>query len=291
MRAPRSVLPIVLMGCVLAVAGLSTIVEAGMGMAVSPSRFRFKKTAGETASGKVLIQNKGTYTIRVTTEVTDMMNRKDERGESIRDEVPAGTTPYSCAKWIQLVEAEGMLIEPGESATLPFVVSPPPDVESGGYAAYLFFFGGPASIPEPTDTGLPALRMITVPRLGVTIMYEVEGAISRTGELVNLTFTAPTSTEPLRLRYEFKNTGNADIILDGSFHILDAEGNLIGRGGLESLKTFPGDEGVRETQWKGGIPPGHYTLLVTFELGPNATEAIVRELEFDVLETDAVPPT
>jgi len=283
MRTQRWVASVFLVWGMLACIGFAAVAEAGMGMAVAPSHFRFRQMAGETASGKVRVDNKAHYPIQVTTEVTDMLNRRNAQGGLTRDEAPTGTTPYSCARWIQLVQGAGTIIQPGGSATVEFLVSPPPDVESGSYAAFLFFLGTPASMAEPEDTGLPQVRVVTVPRLGVSVFFEVEGAIRRTGELLNLEYTVPTSTQPLSFRYEFKNTGNADIRLTGSFHILDAEGNLVGKGGTVTLHTFPGGGGIGETSWKGEILPGHYTLLVTFELGPNATEAIVRELEFDVL--------
>ena len=86
----------------------------------------------------------------------------------------------------------------------------------------------------------------------------------------------------MRIQHGFLNTGNAEVILTGGFHILNSSELLFGKGTLRSIKTFPGDEGFVESQWEEELPPGKYTVLITFELGPDAQEAIVREFQFEV---------
>lgn len=256
--------------------------QAGVGFSVSPSNFRLKKNAGEAVSAKVTAHNKGSYAVTVTTEVTDMVTRTGEDGFSVRDEAPAGTTPHSCARWIQLAQQGPVTISPGESAVLEFVVSPPPEIEAGGYGAYLFFIAKPAEAPPEAPQDKPEIRLVTIPRLGVSVIYEVAGTIRRAGELTQLEFTPPDSSHPLRVRHGFVNTGNAETVLSATFHILDAQGLLVGKGSLKTLKTFPGETGTMETLWDQTLPSGRYSALITFEIGPDAEEAIVRELEFEV---------
>ena len=256
--------------------------EAGTGMTVSPSRFRMKKQAGEVAADKVSIINSSTYPMRITTEATDMVTRPGEDGLSIRDEAPPGTTPHSCARWIHLSQQqEEIVVQPGQTAQVEFVVSPPPDVQSGGYGAYLFFIGHPI-LPEKGKSEKASVQLVTVPRLGVSVVYEVEGTIRRKGELLKLKMTPPSGAQPMKIRHEFKNTGNAEVVLTGSFHILDAKGLLAGKGALRTLKTFPGETGVAETTWQEDLPPGRYTLMITLELGPDAEQVIVRELPLEI---------
>jgi hypothetical protein len=232
----------------------------------------------------VSIENNGTYAIRVTTQVTDMITRQNEEGVWIRDEAPAGTTPHSCARWIQVVEGEGLVIPPGESGNVKFVLSPPPEVTSGGYGAYLFLIAGPAEIAEKKQPKTPQAKLITIPRLGVSVIYEVEGTVRRQGNLVNLDFSPPTASNPMKIRYLFENTGNAETVLTGTFHVLDAQNILVGKGSLQTVKTFPGERAGAETLWAQRLPRGRYTALLTFELGPDPEEAIVRELAFEVAD-------
>ncbi len=264
------------------VLGWSASAECGTGFAVSPSNFRLKKPAGEAATAKINLHNKGTLPLSVSTEVTDMVTVKGPDGFSIRDEAPVGTTKHSCAKWIQLKQQGEIIIPPGQTTTAEFVVSPPPEIRSGGYGAYLFFIARPVYSASPSKSDKPEVHLVTVPRLGVSVVYEVEGTAQRTGDLVSLTLSPPGAAQPLRIRYEFRNTGNAEVVLMGSFHILDAEGLLAGKGTLRTLKSFPGDTGLIETAWNETLPKGHYTALITLELGPDAESAVVKELEFDV---------
>lgn len=258
--------------------------RAGVGVTVSPSRFRLSRPAGETATGQILVRNDGSYPIRLRTEVADMVTVADAQGFWIRDEAPAGTTPHSCAGWIQITEGSGAVIPPEEAATVTFVVTPPPEVRSGGYGAYLFLLAEPARDLAPEAADRPQVQFVTVPRMGVSVVYEVEGAVERTGELLELDFKPPGPDRPLSIRYGFLNTGNAEVVLTGTFHILNAENLLLGKGGIGTLKTFPGEKGYAEAVWDQTLPPGRYTLLLSMELGPDAREAIVREFSFSVPE-------
>ena len=253
-----------------------------LGFGVSPSRFRIEGKPQEAVSQKVVVRNRSSYAVRVTTDITDMASLKGESDLLYREEVPASTTPHSCARWIQILSGEGMVIPPDSEGILEFVITPPPDAQAGGYAAYLFVSGGPAEPLDKSKSDKPQVGFVTVPRLGISVMYEIAGTVHREGKLLSLQMTPPSKGQPLKLRYEFANTGNAEVILEGFFHLLDPEGMLVGKGSIQTLKSFPGERGFGETTWEETLPPGKYTLLATFELGPDAASAIVRELEFEV---------
>ena len=260
---------------------LSSTAEAATGMAVSPSRFRLQKAAGEAASDKVTVTNNSSVPMEVNAETADMVTRPGEDGLSIRDEAPPATNPFSCARWIQL-SGGSVVIPPGKSAEMEFVVSPPPEVSSGGYGAYLFFVGRPIRTEEANDKDKTTVQMVTIPRLGVSVVYEVAGTIRRNGELLRLDLTPPSGARPMTIRHEFKNTGNAEVVLTGNFHVMDEKGLLAGKGTLRTLKTFPGELGVAETTWAEALPPGRYKVMVTFELGPDAEQVIVREFPLEI---------
>jgi hypothetical protein len=260
------------------------VVEAGMGVSVSPSRFRFKRPAGESCDGIIVIENNGTHPVRISTEVADMVARLSEDGFTIRDEAPAGTTPHSCARWIQVMEGEGLNIPPGQTGSLRFVLTPPGEITSGGYGAYLFVLATPQQPDRMKNPKTPQATLVTIPRLGVSVIYEVEGAIQRKGNLKELDFIPPTASNPMEIRYRFENTGNAEVILTGTLHITDSQDMLVGKGSLEAIKTFPKEEGRGKIVWTQHLPKGRYTALVTFELGPDPEEIIVREFHFEVTE-------
>ena len=260
---------------------LSPVAEAGTGMTVSPSRFRLQKPVGEAASDKVTVTNTSSAPMEISVETTDMVTRPGEDGLSIRDEAPPGATAFSCARWIQL-SGGTRVIPPGKSAEMEFVVSPPPEARAGGYGAYLFFVGRPVRSEADQEKGKPTVQMVTVPRLGVSVVYEVAGTIQRRGELLRLDLTPPAGARPMTIRHEFKNTGNAEVVLTGSFHLLDEKNLLVGKGALRTLKTFPGESGLTETAWAEALPPGRYKVMVTLELGPDAEQVIVREFPLEI---------
>ena len=266
---------------ILVLGQIASDTNAGMGLQVGPSRFRFFAPAGRSGTGKVRVENKASYAVRVAVDITDTVTVKDKEGRYTgRDEAPAGSTPYSCAKWIKIISGEGKILRPGESSDVEFIVTPPPNVVSGGYAAYIFFLGEKAVVGAQSTR--ETLEMVTVPRLGISIFFEVQGAVTRTGKLLDFSVKPPRGPEPLKIGYKFQNTGNADIELTGNFHLLDSRGNLAGKGPITTFRTFPGETSRADTTWVGDLAPGHYTAVVTFELGPNSTEALVKEIEFDV---------
>ncbi len=251
------------------------------GIAISPSVVRLTGRPGQSQRASVRVMNNGETPTRVVTEVNDVGNVVNEQGKLSRQYFPPGTLPFSCAKWTLLQEGEFSL-DPKDSKEVSFLVSPPAD-SSGGSVCVIFFRGIPLEENKTTGgTQTPQAVIQIQPRLGAMVFYEIEGTIKRTGSLLSLAYEPPTKSEPFRIFYVFKNTGNADILITGTFYLLDENKALAAKGELEPVRTFPGDEGAGETQWTGTLPPGHYKMVVTFELGPGIQEVIVKELELDV---------
>ena len=263
-------------------AAAETLPKKGFGIAISPSVIRLSGKPGQSQRATVRVTNNGDIATRVVTEVNDVGNTVNEQGKLSRQYFPPGTLPFSCAKWTLLQEEEFSLNQK-ESKEVSFLVAPPAD-SSGGSACVIFFRGIPlAENKAAGGTDTPQAVIQIQPRLGAMIFYEIGGTVKRTGSLLSLAHEPPTSNEPLKLFYIFKNTGNADILITGTFYLLDENKALAAKGELEPVRTFPGDEGAGETKWTGTLAPGHYKMVITFELGPGIQEVIVKELELDVV--------
>ena len=124
------------------------------------------------------------------------------------------------------------------------------------------------------------------PRLGSLVFCDVEGTVRRAGVIKDILYLPPKGEEPFKIRYEFENTGNADILLSGEFFVLDHAGALVVKNDLTPIRLFPADRGSAETEWSGSLEPGTYHAIVHFELGPDAQEVIVREHDFIVPEDE-----
>lgn len=253
----------------------------GFGMAVGPSTIRFVGLAGEPQTAKVSIWNNGSKPLGVEVEISDVQNILDDQNKLSRRFVPPGTTSYSCGQWVVLEGTEFTV--PGEDKKdISLTLSPPPNAV-GGYSCVIFFRGSPTlDEKEPGEDEKPTTTVVVQPRLGVLLFYEAKGTVKREGELLSLNYIPPAVDRPLTIQYEFQNRGNTDILLTGSFHILDANSALAGKGELQPIRTFPGDRGMAETQWTGSLTPGQYELVLTFEIGPDAEEVIVKELPITI---------
>lgn len=256
--------------------------KKGFGVSISPSMIRLVGKPGQAQKAKVRVSNNGVTLTQVVTDMSDIGNVVDKDGRLNRQFPPAGTTPYSCAKWTFFRESQ-FVVEPQKYKDVTFVISPPMD-SVGGSACVVFFRGIPP--PEESATGEPVHAQATIqiqPRLGAMVFYEVEGTVQRTAKLVDIRINPPTANTPLMIHYTFKNTGNTDVLISGTFYILDSNMTLVTKGDLKTIRMFPGDEGASETESSSGsLSPGKYQLVVSFELGPDAREVIVKELEFSI---------
>lgn len=255
--------------------------QKGFGIAISPSVIRLSSKPGQSQRTTVRVLNNGLTPTQVVTEVSDVGNVADQNGKLSRQFFPAGTLPFSCAKWV-LLQDQKFKLASQEHKDVTFLMSPPAE-SSGGSACVVFFRGIPLVETEVPQGPTEARTTIQIqPRLGAMVFYEIEGTVKRTGNILSLAHEPPTSASPLRILYVFKNSGNADILITGTFYVLDQKKTLVAKGDLTPLRTFPGDEGGSETEWTGTLPQGAYHLVVTFELGPDAQEVIVKELDFTV---------
>ncbi|MBU3759231.1 MAG: molecular chaperone [Candidatus Omnitrophica bacterium] len=252
--------------------------DGAFSLAVGPTNVRLKGQTGETRNATVRIWNQGSIKVRVQSELNDIQNILDKDGKLERQFLPPGTTDFSCAKWI-ILDAPEFDLEPNSFKDVNFTVSLPAD-QTGSRGAALFFRGVPAENPAADDSdGKPKTSVQLQPRLGVLVFFDVEGTVNRQGELKTLTWEPPAQDKPLIIRYAFENQGNADILLTGNFLIMDSQQALIAKGDLNPIRTFPGDHGVAETAWPGLLEPGKYELIVTFELGPDAAQVIVKTID------------
>ena len=260
-----------------------TAPAAGFGVSLGPSIVRLAGTPGESQSAKVKVWNKSRNSMKFTLSVRDVGNQVDANGRLDRIFPPPGTLAHSCAKWILLQEKE-FEVPAGGQKEVTLIVSSPSDA-AGGKAAVIFFTGVPGETPKAGDQkDKPSTSVQIVPRLGVLVFFETKGTLKRSGKIGDFAVQAPVEGSPMTIRYSFENLGNADILVSGTFYILDQNKALVAKDNLDSIRTFPSDKGLGKTQWKGILKPGQYHLVATFELGPDTEEVIVKETDF------AIPP-
>jgi hypothetical protein len=75
--------------------------------------------------------------------------------------------------------------------------------------------------------------------------------------------TPPTAASELTLSLDMRNRGNAHARVRGAFAILDASGQLAGRGTIDEKKLLPSQRKPVTAKWSGELKPGDYTAVVT----------------------------
>lgn len=195
---------------------------------------------------------------------------------------PAGTTPLSCANWINFTPAEFTIPAYGKQA-VNYIVKVPPGVFGGRYAV-LFF---ESIVNEPNSE--EGVGFGVVVRMGSLFYIEPEGTINRKISLDNFSVEKKSRNLPLTVSLNLTNSGNVDITASGTFHIIDNTGMVFARGEFNEVYTFPADKAVLKGEWKEPLPAGKYDLVITLDLGKALEEAnmgrgpiIVKEADLEI---------
>ncbi|MCX5701575.1 MAG: hypothetical protein NTW64_01135, partial [Candidatus Omnitrophica bacterium] len=179
---------------------------------------------------------------------------------------PPNTTPLSCADWITF-SPSAFIIPPFGRQNVSYVVKVPPDAKGGHYAT--LFCENMLGNPD-LESGVGMNILIRVANL---FYIEPEGTIKRQSEISNLSLTRGSQDSALTIDLGFKNTGNVDITVAGSYHIIDDQGMVLARGEFNNVYTFPQDEAKLTTTWKEPLPEGAYDLVLTLDIGKALEEA------------------
>lgn len=229
--------------------------------AINKSKIRLSIAPGESKYGEILVENSTPQIRSMRLYLQDWYYLPAADGS--KEFVPANTTPLSCVSWINFSPSELTLL-PFSKQKVNYSVKAPPGA-NGGYYAVLFFestFGKPGAEQQGLQAGMSiAIRIATL------FYVEVGGTIKRTGVIDNLSFKKDISSNTSSIQLDFRNTGNVDITVGGTFHILDKEGIVQGRGEFNNVYTFAGNSGKLTALSKGPLPKGKYDLVFTFDLG------------------------
>ena len=231
-------------------------------MRISAPKIELELAPGETYSGEIVAENPEDEAINCRIYLEDWEYITNGTGE--KKFAPAGTMPLSASKWISFAPATSDIPSFGR-ITARYTITVPPDAK-GTYFAVLFFETILGSSQDEDG-----VSVLVAGRIGSLFFITIKDTARREGDVRSVEIKAPEGSRPMEITTVFKNTGNTDITLGGNFLILDGTGKVMGRGDISKIYTFPGAEGTRTTQWIGKLPPGDYTLLITYDLGKGQT--------------------
>lgn len=245
---------------------------------LSPAYLEAYVGRGQAYNQEFTIVNKTTTRLRFHCSVSDFWY--DDKGGRV--EGRPGTLPHTASTWVQFTPSE-ILVEPMSSAKVTAVISVPANA-TGGYYTIPYFQGEQAEEPNhPSQRKLTAEYSVAV-RLGGLLMFATTAGSEYKFEVTGGAVQPPTATSPLSLELEAQNSGNAHVLLRGTYAFLDANGRIAGRGQLEEQRYLPGQRRSFKADWAGELAPGHYTTLLTltYPRAGSTPTSFVYEIPFDV---------
>ena len=214
--------------------------------------------AGSTGGDVLTIKNKSMGAIIVKVDVYDWLY--NENRELLLG--APGSTPYSCASWIDVNPAE-IMIPPQENREVSLTVRVPEDAVGGHYATLAI-----ESTPATERDAKKGMGVRIVTRIIALFLQETEGKCNKAGSIVEFDVTEPEKNKPLIAKYGFKNHGNTYLSVQGLINIVDKNGNSYGIAQAKKIYgTFPGDVVSDNIEWFGSLPKGEYDVFLTIEIG------------------------
>jgi len=246
---------------------------------VEQGKVRLRIAPGQTKTGTITIRNTETQPSDIRVYLEDWYYLPVADGT--KEFKPKGTTPLSCASWINFSPAEFTIPAYGKKE-VNYTVKVP-DNASGGHYAVMFF---ETMLAEPGT--MEGFGLGVAARLGTLFYIEPEGSIRSSLEIGAFSVSREAKG-PLVINLDLKNTGNVDITASGTFHIIDKQGMVYARSEFNTVYTFPTDTGTLRGEWKEPIPAGIYDLVITVDAGKALEESgmgrgpvITKEAEIEV---------
>jgi hypothetical protein len=261
-------------------------VEAtGLSFRLEQSKVRLNINAGESEAGEIKLYSQSREPINLTVYLEDW---EYSNSDGTKTFFAPGSTPLSCAEWIKFSPGT-LTIPPYGVGKINYVVNLPEDAVGGHYAVMFFETSAESALGGERDRRMVRSGVGIALRLGSLIYVEAKNNTTRSGDFTNFSVKNTGKSNYFSIATLFKNTGNSDITLVGSYHLMTKAGVVQARGEFNKIYTLPGDTGELSAEWKGLLPAGLYDLVMTFNLGKAQEEAktgkgpvVIKESEVEI---------
>ncbi|MBN2144997.1 MAG: hypothetical protein JW774_10270 [Candidatus Aureabacteria bacterium] len=227
---------------------------------------------GDVIQGVINVMNDSKSPQQISTLVEDI---DFKHSEQLIDFKTLGSQTDSCARWISFMPKD-MEIPPVSMKAVQYIISVPKDVTLAEYYAVIYI---ESAASTPTDLSATILASSKA-RMAVLVKITLSGLAAPQGTVEKISVVPAKDDKPMEITYDFDNTGNVLQKVNGSFSIIDAEGNLYGRGTLNQGVAKGGNKISIITTWDGELRPGEYDLVAEFKYDPKQTE--IREAHFTI---------
>lgn len=195
----------------------------------------------------------------------------------------AGTSKYSCAKWIELSETI-FVIGPKESKEIQGRITVPRRESGGRYATVMC-----QRIED--DLKVKKEEMISIKpifRLGTIIKLAIKGGRAKIKGKIEDVFIEELQKGGLEVRALFLNEGNIHTLGKGRFMIRDTEKRIKARGFFPEATTFPESQSEFKYHLGRGLPKGRYIIEASIIYGKGRRTFFKKEFNLEeTTEKDA----
>lgn len=222
-------------------------------------QINLKVKPGEVITGSVTVSTPSGQYFTVKAYFEDVTYKPPFLG--IKTLLPLGSTDRSCGQWITLSNPMFLLNAKGKQEEA-FTIKVPKDIK-GGYYCVLIFEKGASSVEGDRGVGI-------IERAGCTISLETADKETR-GKISNI------SQGPGGIQGELSNLGNALLVADGSYYVMDAKGVVADRGAINKYYLPPGENTSFAIKLSEQVVPGTYSLVLNFDLEEG--KALLKEID------------
>lgn len=224
------------------------------------SEVRLQINPGEKITDSIIVENISDKEILVKAYFEDLLYPAPFTG--IKDTKPLGTIPYSCGKWVTVIPQEVLIPVKGKQE-LSYTINVPKDAK-GGYYGVLYLEKAKDAVDAGVSVGL-------IIRVGCSFFLETKDKINA-AKLEDIVIDSTSFNGNL------SNTGNALLVSQGTYYVLDEKGVVVDRGNIEKYFLFPKGKATFTAKFAKPIPQGNATLVISFELGEG--KALLKEIDF-----------
>lgn len=251
----------------------NSFAQGTLSLNVWPPRVDLNVVPGESRTGVITVDNKGSEKVRVVCYITDI--DMDKFGNLLFPE--GGTLSQSCEPWL-LVNPEDFTLSQGTNQRVRYTLKVP-DNAAGTFLALIFFQSKPEGKTPTTGSQLAV-------RVGTMFVITVTGTGFKGGELTALSMNNINQDNIAQVELGFKNKGNLLVRPKGTVEIKNEAGWTV-----EKLMINEDNQAVLPFAERiiripiANIRPGSYDLIAMVDYG--GSEILSGELKVKLIAAEA----
>jgi P pilus assembly chaperone PapD len=221
---------------------------------ISPIRAEHKIKPGESLTDVFMVRNNASGPIRIKVYCENWTLRSDGTASFIG----ATATSYSGRDWI-IVNPQDFRLNPGETKSVRYTITVPPDAPAAGYHASVSF----ETVPE-ANAAQSGNRMLFTGKIAAAV-YITVGKVAVEGNLLDLKIGSKDNGPTIIL--ELANTGRTHFRTRGTIRVFDSGGRKISDLDIPDDVVLP--EGRRDVACAlpNKLDPGSYRVVCRLDIG------------------------